>query len=251
RHRGPPANPRRCAGSRRRGRVLAHRFGPGSRTVHASDTKTGCGVVSPHGSAPTRMALDHVSDNGLVALCARGDRDALAVLYDRHGRAAYSLARRILSDATLAEDAVQEAFLAIWKQASRFDARRARPSTWILAVVHHKAIDIVRREAVRRTDGEEGMRDVAADDNVPRDAWLSLQRAHVQEALAQLPDPQREVIELAHFAGYTQSELADRLSEPIGTIKSRTHTALARLRELLEARGMTTENPWSIESSGS
>ena len=95
------------------------------------------------------------------------------------------------------------------------------------------------------------MRDVAAGENVPRDAWLSLQRGHVQEALAQLPDPQREVIELAYFAGYTQSELADRLSEPIGTIKSRTHTALARLRELLEARGLTTENPWSIESSGS
>ena len=110
------------------------------------------------------MGLDHVSDNGLVALCARGDRDALGALYDRYGRAAYSLARRILKDATLAEDAVQEAFLAIWKQAGRFDARRARPSTWILAVVHHKAIDIVRRETVRRTDGEEGMRDVAADE---------------------------------------------------------------------------------------
>jgi RNA polymerase sigma-70 factor (ECF subfamily) len=196
------------------------------------------------------MALDHVSDNGLVALCARGDRDALGALYDRYGRAAYSLARRILKDATLAEDAVQEAFLAIWKQADRFDARRARPSTWILAVVHHKAIDIVRRESVRRADGEDGLRDVASGENVPRDAWLSLQRSHVQEALAQLPDPQREVIELAYFAGYTQSELADRLSEPIGTIKSRTHTALARLRELLEARGLTTENPWSIESSG-
>jgi RNA polymerase sigma-70 factor (ECF subfamily) len=197
------------------------------------------------------MALDHVSDNGLVALCARGDRDALAALYDRYGRAAYSLARRILKDANLAEDAVQEAFLAIWKQAGRFDARRARPSTWILSVAHHKAIDIVRRETVRRADGEDGLRDVAGDENVPRDAWLSLQRAHVQEALAQLPDPQREVIELAYFAGFTQSELADRLSEPIGTIKSRTHTALARLRELLEARGLTTENPWSIESSGS
>src|SRR5262249_13261630 len=125
RYRGAPANPRRCAGSRPRGRVLAHRFGPGSRTVRAPGAKTCRGVVSLHGSARTRMALDHVSDNGLVALCARGDRDALAVLYDRYGRAAYSLARRILTDAALAEDAVQEAFLAIWKQAARFDARRA------------------------------------------------------------------------------------------------------------------------------
>jgi RNA polymerase sigma factor (sigma-70 family) len=197
------------------------------------------------------MALDHVSDNGLIALCARGDRDALAALYDRYGRAAYSLAWRILQDPGLAEDAVQEAFLAVWKQAARFDARRARPSTWLLAVVHHRAVDSVRREALRRGEGVDAARDLPSEDDVPRDAWLALQRVQVQEALAELPDPQREVIELAYFAGYSQSELAARLGQPLGTIKSRTHTALARLRELLEARGLTTESPWSIESSGS
>jgi RNA polymerase sigma-70 factor (ECF subfamily) len=197
------------------------------------------------------MALEHISDSGLIASCARGDREALAALYDRYGRPAYSLARRIVHDPTLAEDVVQEAFLAVWRQARTFDARRARPSTWILALTHHKAVDVVRRESLRRGEPVEAIRETPAKENVPRDAWLELQREQVLGALATLPDPQREVIELAYFAGYTQAELADRLGQPLGTVKSRTHAALARLRELLEARGITTENPWSIESSGS
>jgi RNA polymerase sigma factor (sigma-70 family) len=197
------------------------------------------------------MALEHLSDPGLIALCARGDRDALAALYDRYGRAAYSLARRIVKDPSHAEDVVQESFLAVWNGARRFDARRAKPSTWILALVHNKAIDVVRRESLRRGEPVDEHDEPAASDDVPRDAWLALQRQQVLEALAALPDPQREVLELAYFAGYSQSELSQRLGQPLGTIKSRTHTALARMRELLEARGITTENPWSIESSGS
>jgi RNA polymerase sigma-70 factor (ECF subfamily) len=196
-----------------------------------------------------RMAFEHLSDQGLIALCARGDHDALGILYDRYGRAAYSLARRIVRDPSLAEDIVQEAFLAVWRQAARFDARRARPSTWLLALVHHKAVDVVRREDLRRADDVDEQRDAASDADVPHDAWLSLQREHVAAALAALPDPQREVIELAYYAGFSQSELADRLDQPLGTIKSRTHAALARLRQLLEERGVTTENPWSTKSS--
>jgi RNA polymerase sigma-70 factor (ECF subfamily) len=195
--------------------------------------------------------FDHLSDQGLLALCARGDRDALGALYDRYGSAAYSLARRIVRDSQHAEDAVQEAFLAVWRQAGSFDGRRARPSTWILALVHHKSIDLVRRESLRRGESPDAAGEPAAPDDVPREAWLALQREQVEQALALLPDPQREVIELAYFAGYTQSELADRLGQPIGTIKSRTHAALARLRGLLEERGITTESPWSIESSSS
>jgi RNA polymerase sigma factor (sigma-70 family) len=196
------------------------------------------------------MSAVHLSDQALVALVSRGDRDALAELYDRYSAAAYGLARRIVRDSTHAEDVVQEAFLAVWREARRFDARRARPSTWILSLVHHKAVDLVRRETIRSGPPLDDQPERAGGDDVPRDAWLSLQREQVAAALAELSDPHREVIELAYFAGYTQSELSDRLGQPIGTIKSRTHAALARLQEALAARGITTENPWSTQSSG-
>src|SRR6185436_18007830 len=169
----------------------------------------------------TIMSTMHLSDQGLVALCAREDGEALGALYDRYGRAAYSLARRIVRDPTLAEDVVQEAFLAVWRGARTFDARRARPSTWILSLVHHKAIDAVRRETLRRSEPAEHALNVPADVDVAQDAWLSLRREHLVDALSQLSDPQREVLELSYFAGYTQSELADRLDQPLGTIKSR------------------------------
>jgi RNA polymerase sigma-70 factor (ECF subfamily) len=194
-------------------------------------------------------SLMHISDPGLIALVARGDRDAFAELYDRYGKTAYGLAYRVTRDGGLAEEVVQEAFLTVWRQAARFDARRAKPSTWLLSITHHKAVDVVRREQLRRTEPAEGMEDTPDSVDVAREAWLGLQHDQVREALAALPDPQREVIELSYFEGYTQSELARRLGEPLGTIKSRTHTALTRLRVQLEERGITTENPWSTESS--
>jgi RNA polymerase sigma factor (sigma-70 family) len=184
-------------------------------------------------------ALAHLSDEAVVALCARSDEVALAELYDRFGTLAYGLARRILRDDGLAEDAVQDAFLAVWRGADRFVPERGKASTWILTLVHRRAVDLVRREQRRRADalpeslpGETG----AADDEL----WLRLERERVQSALAKLPDQQREAIELAYYGGFTQSELADRLGEPLGTIKSRMFTGLARLRELLEGEAWAT-----------
>jgi RNA polymerase sigma-70 factor, ECF subfamily len=185
-------------------------------------------------------ALAHLSDEAVVALTARSDEVALAELYDRYGRVAYGLALRILRDEGLAEDAVQEAFLAIWRGAARFVPERGKASTWILTVVHRRAVDLVRREQRRRTEPlpevELGSGGGAADDAM----WLRLERERVQAALARLPDQQREAIELAYYGGFTQSELAERLGEPIGTIKSRMFTGLARLRELLESDAWTT-----------
>jgi len=184
--------------------------------------------------------LAHLSDEALVALVARADDGALAELYDRFGHVAYGLALRVVRDPALAEDAVQEAFLAVWRSAARFVPERAKASTWILTLVHRRAVDVVRREEPRRTEPLEAAPQPSA--NLTEDeAWLRLRRTRVQEALRKLPDQQREALELAYFGGFTQSELADRLGEPLGTIKSRMFTGLARLRELLADTGREEE----------
>jgi RNA polymerase sigma-70 factor (ECF subfamily) len=187
--------------------------------------------------------LAHLSDEALVALVARGDDSALAALYDRFGRVAYGLSLRILRDGALAEDAVQEAFLAIWRGADRFVAERAKASSWILTLVHRRAVDLVRREERRRAEPLEAAAEPATG-SADEEAWLRLQRERVQAALRRLPDQQREALELAYFGGFTQSELADRLGEPLGTIKSRMFSGLARLRELLgEEERETWQSP--------
>lgn len=175
----------------------------------------------------------HLSDEAVVALVARRQETALAELYDRYGRIAYGLALRVLRDGALAEDAVQEAFLAVWRGADRFLPERGSASAWLLTLVHRRAVDVVRREERRRADplpeaGMEGS-DSGADD----DAMLHLERERVVGALGQLPDAQREALELAYYAGFSQSELADRLGVPLGTVKSRMNAGLARLRDLL------------------
>jgi RNA polymerase sigma factor (sigma-70 family) len=185
-------------------------------------------------------ALAHLSDEAVVALTARSDEIALAELYDRYGRVAYGLALRILRDEALAEDAVQEAFLAIWRGAARFLPERGKASTWILTLVHRRAVDLVRREQRRRTEPLPELEPAAPGGSADDAMWLRLERERVQTALARLPDQQREAIELAYYGGFTQSELAERLGEPLGTIKSRMFTGLAHLRELLESEAWTT-----------
>jgi RNA polymerase sigma factor (sigma-70 family) len=181
--------------------------------------------------------LSHLSDEALVLLAARSQQAALAELYDRYGRPAYGLALRILRDEALAEDAVQEAFLGVWRGAARFLPERGQASAWILMLVHRRAVDLVRREERRRADTLEHAPEPGGGD-VDEEAWLRLQRERVQAALRQLPDQQREALELAYYGGFTQSELAERLGQPLGTIKSRMFMGLARLRELLGEPGL-------------
>jgi RNA polymerase sigma-70 factor (ECF subfamily) len=183
-------------------------------------------------SAAVARDLAHLSDEAVVALVARSEESALAELYDRFGRIAYGLAVRILRDEALAEDAVQDAFLTVWRSAARYMPERGKASTWVLTLVHRRAVDLVRREERRRTEPIEAASEPAggAADEL---AWLRLQRERVQAALRQLPDQQREALELAYYGGFSQSELADRLGQPLGTIKSRMFAGLTRLRELL------------------
>ncbi len=189
--------------------------------------------------------LAHLSDEALVLLAARSEESALAELYDRYGRAAYGLALRILRDPTLAEDAVQESFLAVWRSAARFVPERSRASTWILTLVHRRAVDVVRREQRRRGETLDHAPEPSVE-GADEDVWLRLQRERVQAALRALPDAQREALELAYYGGFSQSELAERLGQPLGTIKSRVFTGLSRMRELLGEAG--TEVSWTSTS---
>jgi RNA polymerase sigma factor (sigma-70 family) len=179
-----------------------------------------------------RRRMRDLSDGQLLEAIAAGDEHALGVLYDRFGRIAYGVALRILRDRALAEDAVQEAFLAIWRSAERYRLERAKPSTWILTLVHRRAVDLVRREDRRRTEPLDEPPEAAGGD-VPEEAGLRESRAAVQSALGRLPDDQRQALELAYYGGYTQSELAERLGVPLGTVKSRMFAGLTRLRELV------------------
>jgi RNA polymerase sigma-70 factor (ECF subfamily) len=176
------------------------------------------------------------TDEELLAAISRGDEQALASLYDRYGRIAYGLALRILRDPALAQDAVQDAFLSAWRTAVSFDAARGNARTWLLTLVHRRAVDLVRREERRRGDP---LADVpaASGDATEEAAEVRDERRRVQAALAQLSADQREALELAYYGGLSQSELAERLGVPLGTVKSRMFAGLARLRDLLGETG--------------
>jgi RNA polymerase sigma factor (sigma-70 family) len=182
--------------------------------------------------AKRRVRVRERSDEELLDAVASGDDRALAALYDRFSRVAYGLAYRILRDQALAEDAVQEAFLAVWRSAQGYRRERAKPATWILTLVHRRSVDLVRREDRRRAEALDEAREPATA-GVDEEASIRDRRMAVQEALAQLPEDQRQALELAYYGGLTQSELAERLGVPLGTIKSRMFAGLGRLREIL------------------
>ena len=173
-----------------------------------------------------------LADEALLALVARSDEDALAELYDRYGRPAYSLALRILRDAGLAQDAVQEAFLGAWRTAAGFDPGRGTAATWLMTLVHRRAVDVVRREDRRRADPIDDA-PVASGDATDEQVEVREQRRQVQAALKVLTPAERESLELAYYGGLSQSEIAEKLGLPLGTVKSRMFSGLGRLRDAL------------------
>jgi RNA polymerase sigma factor (sigma-70 family) len=177
------------------------------------------------------------ADALLLERIAGGDQDAVAELYDRHSRRAYALALRVTADPTLAEDAVQEAFCAIWRRAGSFRHSRGSATSWVLALVHHKSVDVVRREQARRRpvrpDQLEGPEPVTPEQQVL--AIDEGQRARL--ALGRLPEEQQRLLSMLYLDGLTQREVADRLGVPLGTIKSRTHVAMGALRRALASIG--------------
>lgn len=176
------------------------------------------------------------SDEAVLALVAAGDDQALGVLYDRFGRFAYGLSLRIVRDPGLAEEAVQEAFLSVWRSAGRFDDRRGTVRGWLLTIVHRRAVDLVQL-AVR---GQELTSERAVERPSPSTEEFAAVREEqrvVRRALELIPDAQRQALELAYYGGYSQSQIAARLDVPLGTVKSRIFHGLLRLRTLLEDPG--------------
>ena len=177
------------------------------------------------------------SDEELLAGLAAGRLEALDALYERYASMAYGIARRITRDDTLAEDVVQDAVLGAWRSAGRYVAGRGSVRTWLLAIVHHRAIDSVRRRrpASELPDEMEGAR--TPDQLTLPDVWGEvsgrLDAVAVRRALDTLSAPQREAVELAYFGGLSQTEIADRTGVPLGTVKSRVRLALVTLRREL------------------
>jgi RNA polymerase sigma factor (sigma-70 family) len=194
-------------------------------------------LVRRHRVPKEEPVREQRSDEALVEAVARADEDALGELYDRFGKVAYGLAYRILQDTGLAEDAVQEAFLQVWRGAGAYRPERGKASAWLLTFVHRRAVDLVRREQKRRTLPAVGGDPQDSGPGADEAVVARSRREIVQDALRRLPAEQREPIELAYYGGLTQSELAERLDEPLGTIKSRMFTGLQRLRVLLAEAG--------------
>lgn len=197
------------------------------------------GVVSP----PSRRPADPAADAELLSRIRAGDRTAVDDLYERFRRPAFALARRILVDESLAEDVVQEVFLSVWRDPSAYDRARGSLSSWLLSVVHHKAVDAVRREESQRRRQNLAEEDFALDEagavrDVEEEAWTRVVADQVRSALQTLSQPQREALTLAYYGGYTQREVAALTGTPLGTVKTRMLVGMRRLKaELGEAAG--------------
>lgn len=188
-------------------------------------------------------------DEALLARVAAGDSRALEALYDRYARVVYATALRMLGAPDLAEEVVQETFWRVWRRSSTFQSGRGQVSSWILGIAHNLAIDELRRQRARPSpvydevdrpvlrDLEDGRADVVGA------ALEEEQRRLISAALEQIPAEQREVIELAYFGGLSQSEIAERLQNPLGTIKTRIRLGLQKLRDILISQGYQPLDP--------
>jgi RNA polymerase sigma-70 factor (ECF subfamily) len=180
--------------------------------------------------------IRNLADEEVMQLVQRGDPRAFELLYDRHGGAAYSLAYRIVGKQSTAEDVVQEALLSIWRSRLRYDQTRGSVRTWILGIVHNRAIDGIRRNAVH--DRRRETLDVVEERHeAPERTDVEVARReearNVRGALEILPAEQRRAIELAYFGGFTQTQIAELLGEPVGTVKGRMRLGLDKMRREL------------------
>jgi RNA polymerase sigma-70 factor (ECF subfamily) len=185
---------------------------------------------------PGPTELRDLADEDLMQLVRRGEAEALEVVYERHSSAAFSLAYRMCGSRAAAEDVVQEAFLSLWRSGARYDRARGSVRTWVLGIVHNRAIDSLRRSVVhdRRRASDEGLEErFEARERTEVEVARLAESEEIREALLTLPPEQCRVIELAYFGGFTQTEIAAMLPAPIGTVKGRMRLGLEKLRAQL------------------
>lgn len=185
----------------------------------------------------TRAELRQLGDEDLMALVARGDAAAFEIVYERHATAAFSLAYRICGVRGAAEEVAQEAFLAIWRNGARYDRTRGSVRTWLLGVVHNRAIDMLRRNTVHdrlRTMDELAVERVESAERTEVEAARREEARSMRALVNALPAEQSRVVQLAYFGGLTQEQIAQILEIPLGTVKGRMRLALEKLRGSLE-----------------
>jgi RNA polymerase sigma-70 factor, ECF subfamily len=187
-------------------------------------------------TSPGQVGLRALADEDLMELARGGEVRAFEVIFDRHASAALSLAHRICRRRATAEDVVQEAFLALWRHGARYERARGSVRSWLLSVVHNRAIDAVRRSLVidRRTAGDSQIAErLAAPGLTDNEVVRRDEAARVRQALGQLPPEQRRVIELSYFGGLTHSQIAEFLELAPGTVKGRMRLGLQKMRVVL------------------
>jgi RNA polymerase sigma-70 factor, ECF subfamily len=179
-----------------------------------------------------------LADEDLISFVGQGDAEAFTTLYDRHGRAAFSLAYRMMGERQAAEDLAQDAFLKVWRSASSYRAERGSVRTWILSIVHNRGIDQIRSQASRRRtqDKIEASTPRSQPSEAFAQTWRNSQRDQIREALDTLPPEQLKILELAYFSGYTHVEISELLRLPLGTVKGRMRLGLKKIRTSFESR---------------
>jgi RNA polymerase sigma-70 factor, ECF subfamily len=208
----------------------------GARSLDTPDKPSSSTVWRPRGSYPL------LADEDLISLVEAGDAEAFATLYDRHSRAAFSLAYRMMGERQAAEDLAQDAFIKVWRGAASYRAERGSVRTWILSIVHNRGIDQLRSYASRRRTQDKI--EASAPRSQPSEAftetWRNSQRDQVREALNTLPQEQLKILELAYFSGYTHVEIAELVGLPLGTVKGRMRLGLKKIRAYFESRDAAT-----------
>ena len=182
-----------------------------------------------------------LADENLISFVGRGDAEAFTILYDRHGRAAFSLAYRVMGERQAAEDLVQDAFLKLWRSATSYRPERGSVRTWLLSIVRNRGINQIRSQASRRSTQERV--EASAPRSQPSEAfaetWRNSQRDRVRDALNTLPPEQLKVLELAYFSGYTHVQVSELLDVPLGTMKGRMRLGLKKMRDYFEHPKLT------------